>query len=190
VDVVPAFTTVAVHFNPRLLAVGKQLPSVQLTQLIDKLLSKGVVMHTQRGQRVDVPVCYGGKYGPDLTEVAQACQLTEEQVIHAHTNTPLTLYAYFFSPGNPFAGQMDARIHVPRRQTPRTRVEAGSVAIANSLTSIYQMASPGGWNVIGRTPWNLFDVQQSPPTRFALGDQLHFYAISPAEFDAMKEVRT
>lgn len=188
-DIVPAFTTVAIHFEPTAFAVQTLLPSQQLKQAIERALAKGVNLDQAAGRLIEVPACYGGEYGPDLEDVAQQAGITPEEVIALHTAQPLTLYAFFFSPGNPFAGPLDARLHIPRRKTPRTRVEAGSVAIANGISSIYQVASPGGWNVIARTPWNLFDVNQTPPTRFQLGDQLKFKAISAEEFDALYEVR-
>ena len=122
--------------------------------------------------------------------MARQCRLAPDEVIALHVQQPLTLYAFFFSPGNPFAGPLDNRLHVPRRSTPRTRVEAGSVAIANGISSIYQTASPGGWNVIARTPWNLFDVRRQPPTRLQMGDLIQFRAISAEEFHDTLEARS
>ncbi len=189
VEVVPAFTTVAVHYQPSRCPRDGDLPSVHVTRQIEALLRQDLPTLTDEGRLIEIPACYGGDYGPDLEEVARQCGLAEQEVIALHSGTPLTLYAFFFSPGNPFAGPLDPRLNVKRRASPRTRVEAGSVAIANGLSSIYQSASPGGWNVIARTPWNLFQVHQQPPTRLRLGDQLRFKPISPDEFRHLLEPR-
>ncbi len=189
VEVVPAFTTVAVHYQPSRCPREGVLPSVYLTRRIEALLRQDLPDVAVNGRVVEIPACYGGDFGPDLDDVAERCGLTPKEVIALHSGTPLTLYAFFFSPGNPFAGPLDPRLNVKRRASPRTRVEAGSVAIANGLSSIYQSASPGGWNVIARTPWNLFDVTAQPPTRLRLGDQLRFKPISPAEFADLLEPR-
>jgi len=188
-DVVPAFTTVAVHFRPERFARDKGPAFAQLSARIRDVLVEGVPAVVHAGCEVEVPACYGGEYGPDLEEVARACDIDTAEVIRLHCATPLVLYTFFFSPGNPFAGPLHPRLNVPRRATPRTLVPAGSVAIANGISSIYQNASPGGWNVIARTPWNLFHVDRNPPTRLQLGDRLRFVPISPAEFDTMLESR-
>ena len=189
VDVVPAFNTVAVHFQPMAFSRRDGPPSVQLTHKLERLLEQDLPVLASESRTVEIPACYGGEFGPDLEDVARQCGLDTEETIALHSGTPLTLYAFFFSPGNPFAGPLDPRLRVGRRSSPRTRVEAGSVAIANGISSIYQTASPGGWNVIARTPWNLFDASQQPPTRLRLGDQLRFKPISPAEFRDMLEPR-
>jgi len=189
VEVVPAFTTVAVHYQPSRCPRDGDLPSVHMTRWIEALLRQDLPTLADAGRTIEIPACYGGDYGPDLEDVAQRCGLEPEEVIALHSGAPLTLYAFFFSPGNPFAGPLDPRLDVKRRASPRTRVEAGSVAIANGISSIYQSASPGGWNVIARTPWNLFRVDQQPPTRLRLGDQLRFKPISPDEFRDLLEPR-
>lgn len=189
IDVVPAFTTVAVHFQPAAFPKGPELPSAQLTRHLESLLAQDLPVLSTEGRAIEIPACYGGEFGPDLEDVARHCGLTVDETIELHCGAPLTLYAFFFSPGNPFAGPLDPRLKIGRRSSPRTRVEAGSVAIANGLSSIYQDASPGGWNVIARTPWNLFDVRQDPPTRLRLGDQLRFRPITPDEFRDLLEPR-
>lgn len=188
-DVVPAFTTVAVHFRPSALPRGQGPASARLAARLRELLVDGVPVVAQSGRLVEIPACYGGEYGPDLEEVARACGICAEEVIRLHSATPLTLYTFFFAPGNPFAGPLHPKLRVPRRATPRTLVPAGSVAIANDISSIYQNDSPGGWNVIARTPWNLFRLDQEPPTRLRLGDRLRFVPIRPDQFEALLEPR-
>ncbi|MDW3685865.1 5-oxoprolinase subunit PxpB [Cupriavidus sp. CV2] len=187
IDVVPAFTTVAVHYLPAQLPRGKGSASQSLSAAIDRLLSQGVPRIAGSGRLVEIPVCYGGEYGPDLDGVAHKCGISTSEVIRLHTVAPLVLYTFFFAPGTPFAGPLDPRLQVPRRAVPRTHVPAGSVAIANGISSIYPTESPGGWNLIGRTPWTLFDIRKSPPTRLQIGDRLQFMPITPREFEALLE---
>ncbi|CAN7751323.1 MULTISPECIES: 5-oxoprolinase subunit PxpB [unclassified Variovorax] len=187
VDVVPAFTTVALHYRPLAFDRRQGVASSQLTRLVEQLLAGRVPERPVNEEVIEIPACYGGDYGPDLDDVARHCGLTAEEVIALHSGTPLSLYAYFFAPGNPFFGPLDPRLNVPRRSTPRLRVEAGSVAIANGISSIYQMALPGGWNVIARTPWDLFDVTKTPPTRMPQGARVRFYPISASELERMQE---
>lgn len=190
VDVVPAFTTLSVYFQPTAFSFRQGLPSAQLTRRIEAVLAAGVPPLTTEGRLVEVPACYGGELGPDLEDVARQCGISPEEVVALHTAVPVTVYAFFFSPGNSFAGPLDARLAgVRRRPTPRVRVEAGSVAIANGITSIYQTTSPGGWNILARTPWNMFDVQADPPTRVQLGDRMQFRPIGLEEFRDTLEAR-
>ncbi|MGI4860177.1 MAG: 5-oxoprolinase subunit PxpB [Janthinobacterium lividum] len=189
IDIVPAFTTVALHYRPERLPRAHGSAYAQLHAAIAPLLRDAAPTHATASRLIEIPVCYGGEYGPDLDDVARRCGLTPEEVVRLHGATEVGVHTFFFSPGNPFAGPLDARLSVPRRTTPRTRVEAGSVAIANGLTSIYQVASPGGWNIIGRTPWSLFDLAWSPPTRLRLGDRLRFTPIPPEAFLACDEHR-
>ena len=189
VDVVPAFTTVAVYYQPMAFAIKRGLPSQQLTTRLEAVLGGGVPPLSTEGRLVEVPACYGGAFGPDLDSVAERCGLSPQEVVALHSGVPLTVYTFFFSPGNCFAGPVDPRLAVPRRASPRTRVEAGSVAIANGITSIYQTTSPGGWNILARTPWNMFDIDAVPPTRVQLGDRMQFRPITQEEFHDTLEPR-
>jgi inhibitor of KinA len=188
-DVVPSFTTVALHYLPQVFEPANGLPYDQLCALVNHALTLERVDAVPDRRTVDVPVCYGGEYGPDLVEVATRCNLTVDEVIALHGASPSVVYTFYFAPGNPFAGGLDSRLSVPRRTTPRIKVPAGSVAIANNLTTIYQLEMPGGWNLIGRTPWNLFDLKQEPPSRLRLGDQLRFVPISVEEYISLQEPR-
>ncbi len=194
IDVVPSFTTVALHYQPEAYAQGAatatpSTPYAQLAARVQALLSRGIPGIELGGRTVEIPCCYGGQYGPDLDEVAERCGLSADEVISLHGASPLVVYTFYFAPGNPFAGGLDPRLSLPRRQTPRTQVPAGAVAIANRLSTVYQLAMPGGWNLIGRTPWNMFDIKKDPPMRLQLGDRLRFVPITPAEFDRLYEAR-
>jgi inhibitor of KinA len=189
IDVVPAFTTVALHYRPELCAQGDGTPYEALAERVEARLQGGIPDLDLETRVVEIPACYGGQYGPDLDDVAARCGLSPDEVIARHCASPLVVYTFFFAPGNPFAGGLDPRLAVPRRATPRTEVPAGSVAIANGMSTIYQLAMPGGWNLIARTPWNMFDLGQDPPVRLRLGDRLRFLPISPAEFERLREDR-
>lgn len=202
IDIVPAFTTVAVHYRPAEVSgvgtgagtgVGTGAGTGRVyarlaAQLRDVLAAAGTLPEAS-GRLIEVPACYGGRFGPDLEEVAERCQLLPEEVIARHTASEQVIYTFFFAPGNPFCGPIDAQLSVPRRKSPRTRVPAGSVAIANGISTIYQTESPGGWNLIARTPWNLFDIRRDPPMRLNIGDRVRFVAISEAAFEEQLEPR-
>ncbi|NYT58053.1 5-oxoprolinase subunit PxpB [Alcaligenaceae bacterium] len=186
-DIVPSFNQVALHYRPGL--PGTHHDSGLLAAAIRTTLA-GALSDTDRtdpGRTIDIPVCYGGQYGPDLADVAQHCGLTPEEVIHLHSHQPAYVFMLGFAPGAPYIGVHDERLAIGRRATPRTALPAGSVAIANLQTIIYPNASPGGWHVIGATPAILFDPAQEPPTLFAPGDSVNFVPISPASFQAMKD---
>ncbi len=123
---------------------------------------------------VEIPVRYGGEFGPDLGDVAAHCGLSPEEVIALHSGTDYLVYFLGFSPGFPYLGGMPQQIAAPRLGTPRRQVPAGSVAIGGSQTGVYPVASPGGWRIIGRTPLKLFDPAQDPPALLRMGDHVRF----------------
>lgn len=188
-DVVPAFTTIALHYRPEALPRAHGSPYRQLEAMLQSLLQGGLAEVKYSGRVIEMPVCYGGEYGPDLEDVASRCNMSTDAVIALHSSVELTVLTFYFSPGTPFSGPVDPRLAVKRRNTPRTHVEAGSVAIANGLSTVYSVTSPGGWNILGRTPWSMFDLSWTPPTRFVLGDRVRFVPISPQEFVKLDERR-
>ena len=183
IDVVPAFCTVAVYYRPESFGSNPS-PFQQLRLRIEALLEAGVESTTAPARDVEVPVCYGGAYGPDLEEVARACAMDPEQVVAIHVACEHEVFMLGFSPGFPYIGGLDPRLSVPRRPTPRTRIPAGSVAIARDQTAIYTFETPGGWNLIGRTPVRLFDPVADPPCRLQAGDRIRFVPITPDAFEA------
>ena len=132
---------------------------------------------------VEIPVCYGGELGPDIDTVAATNNLTVEEVIELHCEPEYLIYAVGFSPGFPFLGGLPERLYTPRLETPRTLVPGGSVGIANNQTGIYPVASPGGWQLIGRTPVKLFAPWRQNPFLYQAGDRLKFKPISTDEYD-------
>ncbi len=126
---------------------------------------------------VQIPVAYGGANGPDLAFVAQHANMTPEEVVRIHAAVRYTVLMMGFLPGFPYLGGMDVRLAAPRLTTPRLSVPAGSVGIAGEQTGIYSLESPGGWQIIGRTPLALFDLAADPPFLLAPGDEVQFYAL-------------
>jgi len=123
---------------------------------------------------VEIPVIYGGDGGPDLQLVADCAGLTPQQVVELHSSIDYVVYFIGFQPGFPYLGGLDSCLHTPRRAEPRLSVPAGSVGIGGSQTGIYPHATPGGWQLLGRTPVALFDPQQQPPTLLRPGDSVRF----------------
>jgi len=132
---------------------------------------------------VEIPVCYGGKYGPDLDEVATLHGLDGAQVIERHAGGDYLIYFLGFLPGFPYLGGLDPLLATPRRATPRLRVPAGAVGIAGAQTGIYPLETPGGWQIIGRTPLRLYDPDRQPPALLAAGNHVRFVPITATQFE-------
>jgi KipI family sensor histidine kinase inhibitor len=132
-------------------------------------------------KRISVPVFYGGEHGPDLQWVAGHLGISTDDVIRLHTQTIYRVYMIGFTPGYPYMGELPEALAVPRRSTPRTRVPKGSVGIAQRQTGIYPVESPGGWQIIGWTPVELFDPARRRPVLLEMGDRVKFEAVRPAE---------
>lgn len=185
-EYVPAFASVAVHYEPTHFPSGR--PG-EVTQPYDRMAAVLTAALTALEEdelpaprTVEIPVCYGGEEGPDLEEVARYHGLPADEVVRLHAGGEYRVYMIGFAPGFPYLGGLSERISTPRRATPRALVPAGSVGIGGSQTGIYPIASPGGWNLIGRTPLRLFDAHAEPPTVLRMGDRVRFRPISLAEF--------
>lgn len=181
IDVVPSFTTVAVFYDPtRLVRERAGDAYEQLAQWIETRLKGVAAAEASEAHEFVVPVCYGGEFGVDLTDVARQTKLSPEAVVRLHSAALYDVRAVGFSPGFPYLAGLPPELQVPRRATPRTKVPAGSVAIGGAHAGIYSMATPGGWNLLGRTPWLLFDPEARPPSLFSTGDRVRFEAIHPS----------
>ncbi|AHV93344.1 allophanate hydrolase [Bordetella holmesii] len=183
VDVVPSFTTVAVHYRP---VPQGGLRFAELADRVRELLAQDIVADTRVSREVDVPVCYGGKHGPDLAQAAQSCGLTEQELIALHGQAGSMVYMLGFAPGHSYIGVHDERLNLPRRDSPRTEVPAGSVAIANRQTVIYPNRLPGGWSIIGATPLVMFDPAREPASLLQPGDRIRFVPIDEVTFDRLR----
>jgi inhibitor of KinA len=183
-ELVPAFASVAVHYEPaRVPNDGSaDSPYARFAAAVRSALADLEDEPLPEPRSVEIPVCYGGDYGPDLDDVAQQHGLTADDVIRLHTGATYRVYMLGFAPGFAYLGGMPEAIVTPRRAEPRTAVPAGSVGIGGSQTGVYPLTSPGGWQLIGRTPVRMFDARRSPPTRLAVGDVVRFRAIAPDDF--------
>lgn len=143
--------------------------------------------YRSRSRLVKLPVCYGGEWGPDLEEVSRHCRLAPEEVIALHSGADYTIYMIGFAPGFPYMGGLPERLATPRRETPRVRVAAGSVGIGGGQTGVYPLETPGGWQLIGRTPLSLFRPDREPPVLLAAGDRVRFVPVSEECFRELEE---
>jgi inhibitor of KinA len=168
-DVVPAFHSVTVHFDPLLTdggAIGVEL---------ERLAGVPAVSDPEL-RAIEIPVTYGGAAGPDLAAVAGFAKLSEADVVRLHTQTPYRVYMLGFLPGFAYMGSVDPRIAMPRLDTPRLKVAAGSVGIAGAQTGIYPCDTPGGWRIIGRTETKVFDGDRPQPFLLKAGNHVKFVA--------------
>lgn len=140
------------------------------------------------GKTIRIPVCYEGKeFAPDLERVCANARLSEEEAVRIHSSTDYLIYMMGFLPGFPYLGGMDERLETPRFETPRTKIPAGSVAIGGKQTGLYPSESPGGWNIIGRTPLKVFDLERDPIFLYKAGDKIRFEPISKSDFERFDE---
>jgi KipI family sensor histidine kinase inhibitor len=178
-DLHPAYASLLIDFDP--LAASH----CDVRSLVERVTSDSA--HHQHGESrlVEIPVCYGGEFGPDLGDVARHCGVAEEAVIRSHVNAEYTVYFLGFAPGFAYMGGLPESIATPRLESPRKRVSAGSVGIAGAQTGVYGIDSPGGWRLIGRTPLTLFDAQITPPALLQPGDRVRFNAIGLDTYNRM-----
>lgn len=181
-ECVPAYASLLLRFDP-LAWRGDDAsdPQRALRRAVRAALEAGETAH-QTGREREIPVCYGGSCGADLTEVAQHLGLSSDEVIARHTAVDYRVAMIGFAPGFPYLLGLDPTLSMPRRHDPRQRVPAGSVAIGGEQTGIYPEQLPGGWQLLGRTPLRLFDLSATPPSLLAAGDRVRFRAISEDEF--------
>ena len=184
-EYVPAFATVAVHYDPA--ALGGEGAFERVAGAVREALAGLREGSEAEGRLVEIPVWYGGEMGPDLEEVARLAGLDPEEVASIHAAGDYRVYMVGFSPGFGYLGGLDERIAVPRRANPRRRVPASSVGIGGRQTGVYPIASPGGWQIIGRTPLRLFTPEADPPALLRVGDRVRFRAVSPDEFRELEE---
>jgi inhibitor of KinA len=185
IDVVPAFASVTVHYDPA--AVGGDAPVERLVARLTDLLTNLGDEALPAPRVVEVPVCYGEDLGPDLHDVAARHGMTEDEVVRVHTAGDYLVYMVGFMPGFAYLGGLSDRIATPRRSSPRKAVPAGAVGIGGQQTGVYPMVSPGGWNLIGRTPVAIFDIARPRPALMMTGDRVRFRPITRDEFDHWAE---
>lgn len=180
-DVIPAFTSLLINYDPRVIDYRK------LKRRLEKLLKLEVSREASSSRIFEIPVCYGGEYGPDLENIAKHANLTPQEVIDIHSSRDYLIYMLGFLPGFSYLGGLDERIHTPRLANPRIKIPAGSVGIGGSQTGIYPLDSPGGWQLLGLTPVKTYDPNREVPILFEAGDYIRFVPVSESDFTAIKD---
>ena len=185
-ECVPAFTTLTVYYDPWLVSEqGQHLPYERVCAVLRERLLAAPPTSAAIHRTVEIPVCYGGDLGPDLEAVARHTGLTPAEVIARHAASDYLVHMIGFAPGFPYLGGLDARLATPRRAEPRPLVPAGAVGIAGAQTGIYSLPTPGGWQLIGRTPLRLFDPAAAEPSLLHAGQYLRFVPIGESEFQRL-----
>src|SRR5438552_13011234 len=190
IELAPAYTSVAVFFDPIVVAEASGRPDETFDWLTMQI--RGVVSGAGRRRRVraaksdmrlvEIPVCYAPEFAPDLDDVARSAELSTKEVVEFHSTAEYRVACIGFVPGFPFLAGLPKKLATPRRDTPRKEISPGSIGIGGAQTGIYPLRSPGGWNLIGRTPLKLFDPTKNPPTLLCPGDRLRFRVITRDEF--------
>lgn len=183
-DLVPALRTIGIHYDPEQWRdeSATRPPYDVLVERIQESLRDFAELAADEGRTQEIPVCYEADYALDLSSLARTHGLTPGQIIEIHSGVLYSVYMIGFAPGFAYLGPLDERLVLPRRETPRTLVPAGSVAVANQYSGIYPGDLPGGWHILGRTPLRLFDPLRSQPSLLRSGDQVRFVPIDEAQF--------
>ena len=180
--VVPTYRSLMIYFNPL------QVSRNEIKNRVEKIHTgmSADLSEEQQSRVVYIPTCYGGEFGPDLPFVANHTGLEPAEIIRIHASTAYKLYMIGFTPGFPYLGGMSEKIAAPRLEKPRTCIPAGSVGIAGTQTGLYPMESPGGWQLIGRTPIRVFNPEAENPFIYAAGDYLKFEPVTAEEYAAIE----
>ncbi|WP_347558462.1 5-oxoprolinase subunit PxpB [Robbsia sp. KACC 23696] len=197
VDVVPMFAGVAVHYLPHHIACGPAHPLAEATGDVEEMPYDALCRQIEtllaaddRGDGiapriVEIPVCYGGEYGPDFDDIARTTGMSAEELIAAHSGADARVFMVGFAPGAPYLGLWDERFALPRRASPRMLVPAGTVSIANRQSVIMPLDLPTGWHLLGRTPLRLYNPDSASPFLLSPGDRVKFVPISGDAFKAL-----
>ena len=182
VDVIPAFCSLLINYDPRV--IGYE----EIKDRIKKLLKLEIKAGNEKKKIFEIPVCYGGEFGPDIATIAEHAGLTEQEVIELHSSRDYLIYMLGFLPGFCYLGGLDERIFTPRLASPRIKIDAGSVGIGGSQTGIYPLDSPGGWQLMGKTPVKTYHPDREVPILVEAGDYIRFVPIDEEEFYRIKEL--
>lgn len=185
IEYVPYYASVSVIYNPLMIKNDEPFKIVKLK--LEEILLKLDFSYDYEEHIVEIPVCYCGELAPDIEYVAKVNHLSVDEVIDIHSNGKYLVYMIGFAPGFPYLGGLSEKIHTPRRETPRIAIPEGSVGIAGTQTGVYTIETPGGWQIIGRTPLKMFDLNSDYQTLLKCGDIVKFYPISYDEYINLKE---
>ena len=195
VELAPAYTSIAVFFNPIAVLKANGAANRGSDELATKIRS-AIIPASRRHRRgtsagrprlIEIPVCYDSEFGFDLGPVAEHTKLSEREIVNLHSTAEYRVACIGFVPGFPFLAGLPKELATPRRDIPRKEIPPGSVGIGGAQTGIYPLRSPGGWNLIGRTPLRLFDASKDPPTLLRPGDRVRFRAITREQFDSLEQ---
>ena len=181
VETVPTYRSLLVHYHPEVIRFQA------LTEKFDKLMGSLSSIPIPPPTVIEIPVLYGGEMGPDIENVAEHNHKTVEEVIKIHTSEEYLIYMIGFIAGFPYLGGMSKEIATPRLKSPRVKIEGGSVGIAGEQTGIYPVASPGGWQLIGRTPLKLYDADREKPVLLEAGQYIKFAAVTEEEYKKIEK---
>lgn len=190
IELAPAYTSVALFYDP-VRAIESGAPAENVADWLEHRIQEAVATTESRSARpakfssIEIPICYDPEFAFDLDDVARRAELSPAEVVDLHAAGDYRVHCVGFIGGFPFLGGLPARLATPRRQTPRKEIPAGSVGIGGKQTGIYPVKSPGGWNIIGRTPLRLFDPQKNPPALLRAGVDVKFRPITREEFERM-----
>ena len=187
-DIAPAYASICVQYDPSawMDAAAKQSPHTRIALRISAIVDNLSIPRTESAvAATDIPVCYGGDFGPDLDALATHAKLSHAEAIARHCATEYRVAMLGFAPGFAYLLGLDVTLHMPRRAAPRVRVPAGSVAIGGAQTGVYPCELPGGWQIIGRTPLTLFDAARDQPALLGPGQRVRFRAVGADEVAAL-----
>jgi inhibitor of KinA len=192
IELAPAYTSVSVFFDTITVAKATETPDKLFdwfaTRIRAAVAGGTDPVRTARSSRtIEVPVCYDSEFAPDLDRVAEHAKISPIEVVDLHSTGEYRVACIGFVPGFPFLSGLARQLATPRRDVPRKEIPSGSVAIGGAQTGIYPLRSPGGWNLIGRTPLKLFDPTKDPPALLRAGDCVRFRAITREEFEALTQ---
>jgi inhibitor of KinA len=179
-DLHPAYCSALLKFD------ALRLRHDDLEKILRQYLDRMETIDLPDSREIEIPVCYGGEYGPDLMDVSALHQMTAAQVIELHSSTTYVVYFLGFVPGFAYLGELPKALVSSRLATPRRSVPPGSVGIAGNQTGVYPFATPGGWRLLGRTPLSMFQPERNQLSLLSIGDRVRFTPISPAQFAARK----
>jgi inhibitor of KinA len=195
IELASAYTSVAVFFDPIAVTEASGRPG-EVFQWLNEQILRVVAASVDRGKRrktnkairlIEIPVCYAPEFAPDLDDVARHAEVSTKEVVDLYSSTEYQVACIGFVPGFSFLTGLAKKLATPRRDTPRKEIPPGSVGIGGAQTGIYPLRSPGGWNLIGRTPLRLFDPTRNPPALLRAGDRVCFRAITREAFEALKQ---
>lgn len=182
VELIPSFCALVINYDPRVISYD------EIKKRVESIFELDIAVGETKKRVFEIPVCYGGEYGPDIENIAKNAGLSVEEVIKIHSSRDYLIYMLGFLPGFCYLGGLDERIHTPRLANPRLKINAGSVGIGGSQTGIYPLDSPGGWQLMGMTPVKTYDPDREVPILVEAGDYIRFIPVDEEEYNRIKQL--